>query len=412
MQGPGAMVNTVRTIPSGPSVFTSTPDFIAWVAGAASDRPAGAVLTVVDPAAVQSSAGQQLLGLLHEAIDMRSVPPAPDENALLRLSDLAGPADIVIGIGGGTAMDTAKLIPALRDPSHRRNLTSRSRAGHVLLRDKPELNHLLALVPTTLGTGSETGLNACISDGSRKRLVSGLQLRANAVLLDAGLTASLPMNLILSGALEAMFRLSTPLILSGSPRRSSDTLALASIRALVEAGHELRRLGNDDLRAGEIRQDIAELSSFSQSGWSSLGRNSYGTLPWVIASELSMVAGVSKMDAVAAILPAYWRRVESGDMRFGDAARLRNVDLALATSTPFPSTASTSLEKILTSWDLNRPLPLKQAVIQETTQKISRAWGGGLPMMQGLTAADIAAFLTEAADARHGLDGGRATGAA
>jgi NADP-dependent alcohol dehydrogenase len=256
-------------------------------------------------------------------------------------------------------------------------------------------------------------MNACLTQGLRKRLISGSGLRADAVLLDSDLTATLPDALLLAGVLEAIFRLSTPFVMTATPRRSADSLALASIRALVEAGNEALNLdpGKDTARASQVRRDIAELSSFSQSGWSSLGRDSYGTLPWIIATELSMACGVSKMDAVAAVLPAYWRRIESGDARFGSSDRLRSVGQALAGTPGTPAgTAARALEHVLSQWGLARALPLQAPDFHRIAQQISRAWGGGLPMLQGLTSADVAAFLAEAAGAQ--TMGGRATGAA
>lgn len=371
------MGNTVRTISSGPTVFTCSEDFITWVRDTAGARPSLPVLAVIDPAVTRSDQGRSFLDRLKGTAHLHCVPPATDEADLVRTSTLTGPVDVVLGIGGGAALDTAKLVPALWDPGHRMTLLSRSRAGHVVLRDKPEVSNVLALVPTTLGTGSETGMNACISIGSRKRLVSGPQLQAHAVLLDSGLTASLPKELVLAGSLEAIFRLSTPLIMTRTPRRSSDTLALASIRALAASADEICHLAKEcpDGRSDLVRQEIAELSSFSQSGWSSIGRDSYGTLPWIIASELSMVAGISKMKAVAAILPAYWCRVEAGDTRFGHASRLREVSEALSPGTTTPS-GSAALANRLSHWGLTQPFPPGPQIIHQTSQQISRGWGG------------------------------------
>ena len=407
------MNNTVRTVFRGPSVFTSTPDFINWLTGAVRTCPDLPVLTVIDPAIPPTPGGKQLLQQLQGVADLLCVEPAADEAALLHTAERAPWAQVVLGVGGGSAMDTAKLLPAFWHPGHRMAITSRSRAGHVILPDGLPAGHVLGLVPTTVGTGSESSMNACLTQGIRKRLISGSGLRADAVLLDSALTATLPSRLLLTGALEAIFRLSTPFVMTATPRRSADTFALASIRALVDAGNEARSLGlaTDPERSGQLRRDIAELSSFSQSGWSSLGRNSYGTLPWIIATELSMATGVSKMEAVAAILPAYWRRIESGDARFGSPARLRDVGQALAGAarTPVASPVA-ALEHVLSHWGLTRPLSLQEPDIHRIAQQTSRAWGGGLPMLQGLTSADVAAFLREAAGA-HTM-GGRATGAA
>jgi NADP-dependent alcohol dehydrogenase len=389
------------------------PDFVNWVRGSARECPDLPVLTVIDPAIPSSPGGQHLLQQLQDAADLFCVPPAADEAALLQTAERAPQAQVVVGVGGGAAMDTAKLLTAIRHPGHRMAITSRSRSGHVLLPDGPPRVFALGLVPTTVGTGSESSMSACLTQGARKRLISGSALRADTVLLHSGLTATLPGGMLLAGAFEAIFRLSTPFVMTATPRRSADSLALASIRALVEAGNEARTLdpGEDTARARNVRRDIAELSSFSQTGWSSLGRHSYGTLPWIIATELSMACGISKMDAVAATLPAYWQRIESGDARFGSSDRLSDVGQALAaTAGASAKPPVEALVHVLSEWGLNRPLPLQLDDIHRIAQQISRAWGGGLPMLQGLTSADVAAFLAEAAGAQ--TMGGRATGAA
>lgn len=404
------MPEGVRTITAGPTVFTSSADFIIWVKKIIDLKNIGHALAVVDPAAAQSEGGLSLLNSLKKIMTMQCIGPATNETELLAIADSTESAGLTFGIGGGATMDTAKLISAMRDPAHRQILMSRSRVGHLLLNDSPPSDHVLALVPTTLGTGSEAGPSACLSDGSRKRLISGTQLKADVVLLDAMLTQSLPDRVAFAGIFEIIFRLSTPLILTPKPRSTSDALALASMKQLVAAGEDL--LESETIRESrETLQTIAELSAFSQTGWTSLGRDPYSTLPWIIASELSMVAGISKMDAVAAILPTYWRQIEAGNTRFGAIARLNEVTEAMGLN-PASNSASTALTQFLQRWGLSMSLALSSTIVHETSRKISRAWGGGLPMLQGLTSANITDFLTEAVGTERGQDGGRASGAA
>ena len=84
--------------------------------------------------------------------------------------------DIVIGFGGGSAIDTAKGILYF--------------AGIKKLISKPQF----ITIPTTSGTGSEVTSVAVITDpeSRAKHLIASDDILADTALLDAGLTLSVP----------------------------------------------------------------------------------------------------------------------------------------------------------------------------------------------------------------------------
>lgn len=94
--------------------------------------------------------------------------------------------DLVLGVGGGSALDTAKLIGACYGVPDRAALEEAVRAG------SPAGGGGLPLVlaPTTSGSGSEATHFATIYLGQEKFSVAGAALRAAAVLLDPALTRS------------------------------------------------------------------------------------------------------------------------------------------------------------------------------------------------------------------------------
>lgn len=98
-----------------------------------------------------------------------------------------GACDIVIGIGGGSAMDVAKAVAVL--------LPNRGRALDYLgLNKVPGAGLPTIMVPTTAGTGSEVTFTAVFlrKDLSKKEGMNSPYLYPALALLDPNLTLSLP----------------------------------------------------------------------------------------------------------------------------------------------------------------------------------------------------------------------------
>lgn len=108
--------------------------------------------------------------------------------------------DCLIGIGGGSSMDTAKAVGARL-----------ARPGKSLARMKGILKvmkrlPLLIAIPTTAGTGSETTLAAVIVDSEtrHKYAINDFPLIPRYAVLDPELTRSLPPFLTASTGLDAL----------------------------------------------------------------------------------------------------------------------------------------------------------------------------------------------------------------
>ena len=135
-------------------------------------------------------------------------------------------AGLVIGFGGGSPMDTAKVAACLAgsdQPLHTMYGVDQVKG--------PRLP--LLLVPTTSGTGSEVTNVAILTTGkTAKKGVVADPLYADRVLLDAELTLGLPASITASTGIDAMvhaieaytsIRLKNPI---------SDALALTALRKL------------------------------------------------------------------------------------------------------------------------------------------------------------------------------------
>jgi alcohol dehydrogenase class IV len=104
----------------------------------------------------------------------------------------------VVGFGGGSPMDVAKLAAYLIATGE--ELDTLWGVGKATGRKLP-----LALVPTTAGTGSEaTAVTVITVGGSEKRGVNSPALYADWAVLDAELTLSLPRHVTAATGIDAM----------------------------------------------------------------------------------------------------------------------------------------------------------------------------------------------------------------
>ncbi len=110
-----------------------------------------------------------------------------------------GPS-LVVGVGGGSVLDVAKLAAALvRNPGSALDYT------HLVGRRFAETAVPTILVPTTAGTGAEASLNAVVTTGDRKAFANKHpQLLAAGAILDPLLTHSLPPSVTAHTGLDAL----------------------------------------------------------------------------------------------------------------------------------------------------------------------------------------------------------------
>jgi alcohol dehydrogenase class IV len=107
--------------------------------------------------------------------------------------------DLVIGLGGGSVLDLAKLVAALWDGNQ--SLAEVAGPNKVAGRRTP-----LVQVATTAGTGSEAGIRALITDpdAGAKIAVESPHLAADLAVLDPELTFSVPPAVTAATGIDAM----------------------------------------------------------------------------------------------------------------------------------------------------------------------------------------------------------------
>jgi len=148
-------------------------------------------------------------------------------------------AGLVIGFGGGSPMDTAKVIAHLAGCDQ--SIESMYGVG---LAKGPTLP--LLLIPTTSGTGSEVTNVAIITTGkTAKKGVVADSLYADRVLLDANLTLGLPKSITAATGIDAMVHAIEAYTSIIQKNPLSDALALSALRKLRGAIVRACEDGND-----------------------------------------------------------------------------------------------------------------------------------------------------------------------
>lgn len=160
-----------------------------------------AVLTIP---ALQSSIKPMLQQLEASGIEVmldESIEKEPYFSDLQRLIDYFTPfePDTVLGIGGGSVLDIAKLLAALLDNEQ----SVQDVVGNGLLKKRTKK---LICAPATSGTGSEVSPNAILideADGQKKGIISPL-LVPDLVLVDPVLSISVPPAVTAATGLDAL----------------------------------------------------------------------------------------------------------------------------------------------------------------------------------------------------------------
>lgn len=145
-------------------------------------------------------------------------------------------ADGVVGLGGGSSLDTAKLVALLT----RSEQKIEELYGTDLARGR---RLALVQVPTTAGTGSEvTWVSVVTSEANEKKAIYSSQLLPDMALLDAELTLGMPPRVTAATALDAMVHA----IEAYTSRTRKNVVADAlAVKALELLGANIRRVVAD-----------------------------------------------------------------------------------------------------------------------------------------------------------------------
>lgn len=190
-----------------PFTFNPGPKLISGensAAALADVLPEGPCLFVTDSEVVKFGLTDSCRAALEagkrEIVPFDAVEADPSKDTLLAAVELGRRHDVthVVGFGGGSPMDVAKLAAYL--------LGSGDELDSIWGVGLAKGQHLpLALVPTTAGTGSEATPVAVITcEGGEKRGVNSPALIADWAALDASLTLGMPRALTAATGIDAI----------------------------------------------------------------------------------------------------------------------------------------------------------------------------------------------------------------
>lgn len=150
--------------------------------------------------------------------------------------------DLIIGLGGGSSIDTAKIVAL-----HANAFDSIS---DILDTDLSEFKKVpLFAIPTTAGTGAESTFVSVITaiDGSKKAIYTP-KILPDVAILDATLTLKLPRHITAATALDAMVHCIEAYTSRTKKNPISDALAVKGLQLLWNNFEQVLNHG-DDIRA-------------------------------------------------------------------------------------------------------------------------------------------------------------------
>ncbi|WP_339442580.1 iron-containing alcohol dehydrogenase PsrA [Pseudomonas proteolytica] len=195
---------------------------------------------------IQALLGERLVYVVED------VQPNPDVAQLRgtyeRFWQQAGSCDVVLAVGGGSAIDTAKALIVGTESGQFDELLALLATGQPF---EPAHCKTLIAAPTTAGTGSEVTPWATIWDSASHKKYS-LHLDCTwpkVAIVDPQLMLTVPAGVTVSTGLDALSHaLESIWNINANP--VSDTFAVSAIEDILECLPQLRRdLGNPELRS-------------------------------------------------------------------------------------------------------------------------------------------------------------------
>ncbi|MGW1443909.1 iron-containing alcohol dehydrogenase [Serratia rhizosphaerae] len=166
------------------------------------------VLLVTDKNIARITTAQQLITQLRASdcalTVVDDVPPEPSQHDVAAVLQALGTRDIdlVIGLGGGSVLDVAKLLSVLC-------VAEAPTLEALLAGEKPQRRVTSLLIPTTAGTGSEATPNAILAipeQETKVGIISPVML-PDYVALIPELTTSMPAHIAASTGIDALCHL-------------------------------------------------------------------------------------------------------------------------------------------------------------------------------------------------------------
>ncbi|MEA0556404.1 iron-containing alcohol dehydrogenase [Lysinibacillus irui] len=200
------------------------------------------------------------------------------------------PFDLVIGVGGGSALDLAKLAAVLATHDGKvadyLNLTGTKTVENKGL---PKI-----LIPTTSGTGSEVTNISVLSLDTTKDVVAHDYLLADVAIVDPALTISLPAKVTAATGVDALTH-AIEAYVSVNANAVTDALALQAIRLISQSIRTAVHNGQDK----QARTDMSYGSYLAGLAFFNAGVAGVHALAYPLGGQFHIAHG----DSNAVLLP-------------------------------------------------------------------------------------------------------------
>jgi len=210
-------------------------DALGHVGKEAEKLGAGNVLVVTGPTVKKAGILDKALSFL-KAEDLKVEvniqdrdTPEPATDVVEETAEIAkkGDFDVIIGLGGGSIMDVAKMASALViNPGKTKDYFGKEKVPR---RGKPTI-----MIPTTAGTGAEITKHAIFLDreSNVKKAVASTSLLPDVAIVDPMLTVSCPPHVTASAGIDAFIHAAEPFI-SKNANAVTEVLALEAVQLIT-----------------------------------------------------------------------------------------------------------------------------------------------------------------------------------
>jgi alcohol dehydrogenase len=247
------------------------------------------VMVVTDPGLAKTGMVDRLEDLLKKAkityLRFSDVEADPSYETAVRASESvkAFKADTILGIGGGSAQDVAKVASILAT-----NSGPVSAMFGVDLVPKAGLKRIL--IPTTAGTGSEVTPIAILSDHKEKLKVGIVSphLFPSVAILDPELTLGLPPHITVATGMDALIH-AVEAYTSKNATAMTDMLALQAIKLIYGSIRTAFSNGTDV----DARSKMMEGSMLAGMAFANAGVTAVHAFAYPIGAEYHIPHGVA-----------------------------------------------------------------------------------------------------------------------
>lgn len=250
---------------------------------------------------------------------------------------------LVVGIGGGAAMDTAKVAAVMAE-------TPGAIEEYLCPKDKPLTGAIpKILIPTTSGTGSECSNTAVViiqeeSMGSMKTWITGDPVLAECAVIDPSLIVGLPPRVTAGSGVDALSH-TAEAVLSIQANPFSDAIALKAVELVSQ---NLRTAYHQGYNI-EARWNMALAASIGGMVISYPWVAGPATLAHVASEGISTRYNIPHGEACGALLPfVYWYNLPDAYAK----KKLAKIAEAMSEEAHYLSIEEAAQEAITATFDL------------------------------------------------------------